>query len=172
MRGRAPEPVFSSIFFWLPPPLPLSPELAEAGRGKKHAPDTSHYYRISPSWVWVFVKVTCVSDLFSVCNMGEERRLTRGVWCSRVYLLSTLEDFVLSFITSDQFLKEKKKANNKLWRLFLPFLLQKDSHGAARLLLRASVYFSSQRFFVYSSFHSRREKYRNIMQKKYIYSFL
>lgn len=65
--------------------------------------------------------------------------------------------------------KRKKKANNKLWRLFLPFLLQKDSHGAARLLLRASVYFSSQRFFVYSSFHSRREKYRNIMQKKNIY---
>lgn len=170
MRGRAPEPVFSGIFFWLPPPLPLSPELAEAGRGKKHAPDTSRYYRVSPSWVWVFVKVTCVSDLFSVCNMGEERRLTRGVRCSCVYLLSTLEDFVLSFITSDQFLKEKrKKANNKLWRLFLPFLLQKDSHGAARLLLRASVYFSSQRFFVYSSFHTVGEKNIEILCKKNIY---
>lgn len=57
-----------------------------------------------------FVKVTCVSDLFSVCNMGEERQLMRGLRCSHVYLLSTLEDFVLSSLLLPQIsLKKKKK---------------------------------------------------------------
>lgn len=90
-----------------------------------------------------FVKVACVSDLFSVCNMGEERQLLRGRRCSHVYLLSTLEDFVLSSLLLPQisFFKKKKKANNKLWRLFYHSCSKKTLMVPDRLLLRASVYF-------------------------------
>lgn len=59
-----------------------------------------------------FVKVTCVGGLFSVRNVGEERQLTQGVRCSPDYLLSTLDDFVLSSLLLPQISLENKPITN------------------------------------------------------------
>lgn len=90
----------------------LSPELTKVGRVKKqyslHIPVTTEFTKLDLG----FVKVTRVSDLFSVWNMREEKQLAQGVRCSHVYLLSTLEDFVLSSLLLPQISFKNKPITN------------------------------------------------------------
>lgn len=62
---------------------------------------------------------------------GEEKQLAQGVRCSHVYLLSTLEDLVLSSLLLPQITFKNKPI--KTLEAILPFLPPKDSRGARQV---------------------------------------
>jgi len=158
-----------SLLFGIPPPSPLPPELSEVGRAKTqyplHIPTAAQPARFDLG----FVKVTCFSNLFSVLNPHVGiKQLTQGVRCAHIYLLSTLEDFVLSSLLLPQISLKNKPITN--FRGYCTIPAPKRLVVPDRLLLRACVYlFKVNGFCVSFSFYGRREN-REYYAK--IYSFL
>lgn len=113
VRVRWPEPMLSSLLFGLPPPSPLPPELSEGGGAKKQHPLPIPITTQPAIFDLGFVKLTRFGNLFSVFNPHVGiKQLARGVRCAHIYLLSTLEDFVLSSLLLPQISLKNKPITN------------------------------------------------------------